>query len=162
MRIFVLLAACSSLSERNDHFDLAVSASDLGARPMTMGGDLCAGMISDKAAHPMTPLAKPALGKTVVDAEFGTTIRRISAVAGSGANAAIVPMYTTISAWNADESLLILYDVSSGNHQLYDGKSYQFLHPLDINPADVEQVYWHVTSQVAGNERAFFLAISRS
>ena len=90
----------------------------------------------------MTALAKPALGKTAVDAEFGTTLRRITAVAGSGANAAIVPMYTTISAWNADESLLILYDVGGGGHQLYDGKSYQLLHPLDINPADVEQVYW--------------------
>jgi hypothetical protein len=104
--------------------------------------DLCAGMVTDKDPHPMTALAKPALGGTVIDAEFGTTIRRITAVAGSGANAAIVPMYTTISAWNADESLLILYSVGGGGHQLYDGKTYQHLRSLDINPADLEQVYW--------------------
>ena len=91
----------------------------------------------------MTTLAKPAIGATVIDAEFGTTIRRITAVAGSGANAAIVPMYTTISAWNADESLLILYSVAGGvGHQLYDGKTYKLLRSLDINPADIEQVYW--------------------
>jgi hypothetical protein len=105
--------------------------------------DLCAGMITDKDPHPMTTLAKPAIGATVIDAEFGTTIRRITAVAGSGANAAIVPMYTTISAWNADESLLILYSVAGGvGHQLYDGKTYKLLRSLDINPADIEQVYW--------------------
>ena len=104
--------------------------------------DLCAGMVTDKDPHPMTALAKPALGGTVIDAEFGTTIRRITAVAGSGANAAIVPMYTTISAWNADESLLILYSVGGGGHQLYDGKTYQPIRSLAINPADLEQVYW--------------------
>ena len=104
--------------------------------------DLCAGMVTDKDPRPMTALAKPALGGTVIDAEFGTTLRRITAVAGSGANAAIVPMYTTISAWNADESLLILYSVGGGGHQLYDGKTYQLIRSLDINPADLEQVYW--------------------
>jgi hypothetical protein len=105
--------------------------------------DLCAGMITDKDPHPMTALAKPAVGATVIDAEFGTTIRRITAVAGSGANAAIVPMYTTISAWNADESLLILYSVAGGvGHQLYHGKTYQLIRSLDISPADLEQVYW--------------------
>ena len=107
--------------------------------------DLCAGMITDKDPHPMTVLAKPALGATVIDGEFGTQIRRITAVAGSGANAAIVPMYTTISAWNADESLLILYSVNGGGHQLYNGKTYQFIRSLDINPPDLEQVYWDTT-----------------
>ena len=103
--------------------------------------DLCAGLVQDKLARPMTTLAKPAVGATVTDAEFGTVIRRITAASGSGA--AIVPMYTTISAWNADESWLILYAVSGGGHQLYNGKTYQFIRALDdINPADIEQVYW--------------------
>jgi len=103
--------------------------------------DLCAGLVQDKLPRPMTALAKPAVGVAVTDAEFGTQIRRITAASGSGA--AIVPMYTTISAWNADESLLILYSVGGGGHQLYNGKTYQFVRALDdINPADVEQVYW--------------------
>jgi hypothetical protein len=87
----------------------------------------------------MTALAKPGVGQTAVDAEFGTTIRRIT---NAGDQHAIVPMYTTISAWNADESYLILYQVGGGNHQLYDGKTYAYVRDLDINPADVEQVYW--------------------
>jgi len=117
-------------------------AAGSGGRTTGASVDLCAGMIKDKAAHPMTTLAQPALGGTVIDAAFGTTIRRITAVAGSGANAGIVPMYTTISAWNADESLLILYSLGGGGHQLCDGKTYQHLRALDIRPADLEQVYW--------------------
>jgi hypothetical protein len=104
--------------------------------------DLCAGLVQDKLPHAMTPLAKPAVGQTVIDAEFGTTIRRITAVAPSGGgDAAIIPLYSTISAWNADESLLMLYDVNRGQ-VLYDGKTYAFIATLDIAPADIEQVYW--------------------
>ncbi len=105
----------------------------------TLNVDLCAGLVTDKEPHPMTALTKPALGATVVDPQFGTTIRRITAVAG--ANQAVVPMYSTVSAWNADESLLILYQIGAG-HQLYDGKSYQPMRALEINPPDLEQVYW--------------------
>src|SRR5215831_8924076 len=101
--------------------------------------DLCAGLVTDKQPRPMTTLAKPALGATATDAEFGTTIRRITAVGGTGANAFIVPMYSTISAWNADESLMILYAGDGTGHQLYDGKSYALIRALDINPADVER-----------------------
>jgi hypothetical protein len=106
--------------------------------------DLCQKLVKDKLPHPMTPLAKPALAQTVIDPQFGTTLRRISAVAPSGANPAIVPLYSTVSAWNADESGLILYHVGFG-HELYDGHTYRFIRALDINPADVEQVYWHTS-----------------
>ena len=108
--------------------------------------DLCSGLIQDKSAHPMTTVAKPALGQVATDAEFGTKMRRITSVSGSGSSAAIVPMYSTISAWNADESKMILLNISSGNHELYDGKTYQFIRSLaEINPPDVEQVYWHTS-----------------
>jgi len=106
--------------------------------------DLCAGLVADKDARPMSALAKPAVGEAVTDPEFGTTIRRVTTVPSSGSNPAIVPMYTTMPAWNADESYLILYSVEQG-HQLYDGRTYAFLRALDISPADVEQVYWHTT-----------------
>ena len=103
--------------------------------------DLCSGLVTDKLAHPMTALAKPAVGQAVKDPQFGSTLRRISAASSGGA---IIPMYSTISAWNADESRLILYKVGS-RHQLYDGKTYQFIRALDISPADIEQVYWHTS-----------------
>jgi hypothetical protein len=117
---------------------------DGGGAPGKGPIDLCAGLVSDLSAHPMTMLAKPALGATVTDAEFGTTIRRITAVAATGSNPAIVPLYTTVSAWNADESKMILFDVS-GTHRLYDGKTYAPIGALDISPADVEQIYWHTS-----------------
>jgi hypothetical protein len=91
----------------------------------------------------MTALDKPLVGEVVTDAEFGTRIRRITAVAATGGSPALRPLYTTISAWNADESRLLLFKVEGGEHQLFDGKTYAFLRTLDISPADVEQVYWH-------------------
>ena len=127
------------------HAKPAGKLSQRPAGPVAEGIDLCAGMVTDKDPHPMTPIGKPALGKTVKDPQFGTKIRRITAVSRSGANAAIVPMYTTVPAWNADESLLILIDVAEGVHKLYDGRTYDFIRTLDIHPADVEQVYWHVS-----------------
>lgn len=107
--------------------------------------DLCAGLVQDKDAHPMTALAKPALGESVTDAEFGTTIRRITSVTSTGSSPAIRPLYSTVSAWNADESRLILYSVEGGGHGLYDGKTYAFIENLEISPPDLEQVYWHTS-----------------
>ena len=107
--------------------------------------DLCQGLVQDKMPRPMTTLAKPEVGKTVVDAEFGTTIRRITAVAASSGSPAIRPLYSTVAAWNADESKMILFSVEAGEHRLYDGKTYAFLGVLDISPAYIEQVYWHTS-----------------
>ena len=103
--------------------------------------DLCDGLVTDTADHPMTPLAQPGLLEAATDPEFGTTIRRVSDVGPGGV---IKPMYSTISGGNADESRLILYEVDGG-HRLHDGKTYAFLGMLDIDPADLEQVYWHTT-----------------
>ncbi|BAU47924.1 hypothetical protein SVA_1357 [Sulfurifustis variabilis] len=110
----------------------------------TASADLCNGLVTDKVAHPMPALAKPALGQTVTDPAFGTTIRRITEVGGTGV---IKPAYSTIPAWNADESYLILYHTNTSNsgHHLYDGKTYQYIRKLDINPPDLEQFYWHTT-----------------
>jgi hypothetical protein len=109
--------------------------------------DLCAGLVQDKAPHPMTSLAKPAVGQTVTDPEFGTTIRRLS---NSGKGNVIKPVYSTVPAWNADESYLVLYhtghNVPGGaGHHLYDGKTYAHLGVLNIDPPDLEQFYWHAT-----------------
>jgi hypothetical protein len=92
----------------------------------------------------MTALAKPPLGKAVSDPEFGALIRRITAVPAAGTNPVVAPLYSTVSAWNADESRLLLYRVGQG-HELYDGRSYRFIRALDIAPVDIEQVYWHTT-----------------
>ncbi len=105
--------------------------------------DLCAGLVQDQAAHPMSPLAPPAKGESVVDPEFGTRIRRITAVPRSeGENAVIKPMYSTVQAWNADESFLVLWHRGKG-HELYDGRTYRFVRSLPlVSPTDLEQVLW--------------------
>ena len=51
-------------------------------------------------------------------------------------------MYSTISAWNADESLLILYAGGGTATSSTTARPTQLIRALDINPADVEQVYW--------------------
>lgn len=110
----------------------------------TASADLCDGLVTDKVPHPMTALDKPVVGGTVSDPQFGTTIRRITNVGGTGI---IKPAYSTVPAWNADESYLILYHTNTSNsgHHLYNGKTYQYIKKLEINPPDLEQFYWHTT-----------------
>lgn len=108
--------------------------------------NLCEGLVQDKQPRPMTALPKPEVGKTVTDAEFGTKIRRITDVTARGGSPAIRPLYSTVSAWNADESRLLLYNVEGGRHELYDGKTYALIRDLsELMPPDVEQIYWHTS-----------------
>ncbi len=103
--------------------------------------DLSVGLsvINDTGNYPMQPKAKPAYLDTIIDPSFGTTIRRISNAPAGGI---IVPMYSTVQAWNADESLMIVYEQGTG-HRLLDGMSYQFIRYLsDLQPDDLEQIFW--------------------
>jgi len=94
----------------------------------------------------MTQEDKPAPGGSYVDKEFRTRITRIT---NAGRDQVITPMYSTIQAWNCDETRLILYRTSTGagssGHDLYDGRSYAFIRELDINPTDLEHVVWSTT-----------------
>ena len=110
---------------------------DAGDEPLNPATALIA---NDLSAHPMQPIGKPDYLQTIIDPSFGTVIRRIS---NAGTGNIIKPMYSTIQAWNADESLMILYDQSNGVHQLLNGFDYTFLRNLDdIRPSDIEQIYW--------------------
>lgn len=95
---------------------------------------------NDLEDHPMQDIAKPGYLDTIIDPSFGTTIRRITnAVDGQ----VIKPMYSTIQAWNTDETYMILYDQGNGVHQLLNGMDYKFIRNLDdVNPDDVEQIFW--------------------
>lgn len=106
-------------------------------------GNLCEGLVQDLGPRPMSPLSRPDVGAAVVDPEFRTRIRRITGVSpAEGANAIIKPMYSTIPAWNADESRLILWHRERG-HELYHGRTYQFIRPLRfVSPSDIEQILW--------------------
>jgi hypothetical protein len=103
----------------------------------------CEGRAQDKSLRPITPLTQPPPGGTYKDPAFGTYITRITAASPSeGENAVIKPMYSTMPAWNADESLLILWHRGKG-HELYQGdEPYRFLRALPIQPTDIEHVLW--------------------
>lgn len=105
--------------------------------------DLGQGYIAnDLEQHPMLPLAKPAYLESVTDPSFlNTKIRRITNAADGNY---IKPMYSTIQAWNADESLMIVY--GGGTHQLLNGQDYTFVRNLtDVYPDDIETLFWSFT-----------------
>ena len=89
-------------------------------------------------------MAKPEPLKPYIDSAFGTRVTRISS---AGPGQVVKPLYNTIQAWNADESLLMLYHTGEGGagHHLYDGKTYAYRGALDISPRDLEEVYWDVS-----------------
>ncbi|MEY4563804.1 MAG: hypothetical protein RLZZ618_3081 [Pseudomonadota bacterium] len=125
----------------------------LAAPPAGAASDLCAGLLTDKDDHPMPRGPKPAKGQTYVDPVFKTRVTRITDVeAETGKPGVRKPLYSTVPAWNADESLLILYQTAGysnsglpSGHLLYDGKTYKFLRQLSFTPADLEHVYWDTT-----------------
>jgi len=108
------------------------------------GQDLSEGLIAnDMNNHPMQDIAKPAYLQTITDPAFGTTIRRIT---DAGAGNIIKPLYSTIQAWNSDESYMVVLDVTNNVHQLLDGMNYTFIRNLDdIAPDDEEQIFWSHT-----------------
>ncbi len=101
--------------------------------------DLCIGLITDKSEKIIQPVTQPNIKESYIDPTFGTRITRITQ---SESSRPIKPMYSTIQAWNSDESYFILYEVGKG-HRLYSGKNYDFISYLDISPSDIEGVYWH-------------------
>jgi len=110
--------------------------------PLTIAAqNLSEGLIvNDLSAHPMQEIDKPEYLSSIIDPSFGTTIRRIS---NAGTGNVIVPMYSTIQAWNADETLMILYNQTEGYHMLLDGFTYEFIRTLeDVSPLDLEQIFW--------------------
>ncbi|MBP7521280.1 MAG: hypothetical protein KA896_12675, partial [Leptothrix sp. (in: Bacteria)] len=73
----------------------------------------------------MTAVTKPTLLGSYTDPNFLTTVRRITdAKAQFNADYA-KPVYSTMPAWNADETYLILYVPGQG-HKLFNGKTYAF------------------------------------
>jgi len=111
------------------------------------GIDVCDGLIQDKQFRQQPHIPKPALGEAITDPVFGTTVRRITAVPVSeGEYAIIKPIYTTIQAWNADESYILLWHRDNGGrlYELYDGKTYQHIRSIhDLNqPTDFEHILW--------------------
>lgn len=116
-----LLSGCSEAAVNNDT------------------SNLCYGMVVDQNSRSMQSLERPGYLKTVLDPAFGSTIRRISQ---AEAGQVIKPIYSTIQAWNSDESYLLIWEQGNG-YQLLDGENYRLIRYIDdIYPGDIEEVFW--------------------
>lgn len=93
----------------------------------------------DAVFQPLT--AKPAVSVPFVDPKFKTQLRRLTDARGQGI-ASIVPQYSKRQAWNADQSILLLF-TGDGAPRLYHGSTYAYLKTLD--GVGGEDVFWHPT-----------------
>lgn len=117
------------------------STSTLNPGSSSSAVNLCQGLrLNDFRNRPMQNLSRPSPGSAYIDPSFGTRVVRISDATRVNSNI-VKTMYSTVQAWNADETRMILYHVGDGHH-LYDGRSYEYISRLNISPADLEQVYW--------------------
>jgi len=119
-------------------------AQQCGTVPEPGYTDLCAGLSNSTSYEMMNRMNKPDLREPVRDRSFGSSIVRIT---DAGQKGVIKPMYSTVQAWNADESLLLLFaDINGKNsHELYDGQTYEWRGTLGFKPGDIEQLFWHAT-----------------
>jgi len=106
--------------------------------------DACERPELDATDIPIPQMEKPSYLQSYTDPGFDSRVVRIT---DSAEGEVTKPLYSTIQAWNADESYLMLYRTGGSeiSHQLYDGRSYVFIKNLDIKPADLEQVFWSRT-----------------
>ncbi|OED41856.1 hypothetical protein AB833_08435 [Chromatiales bacterium (ex Bugula neritina AB1)] len=102
---------------------------------------MCPAGITDARSLSVPYLPKPGVNIPYTDPALGATVVRIT---DSKFAEVRKPAYSTIQAWNADESLMILY--KSGNsgsgHELRDGHSYELIRQLNFSPADIEEFFW--------------------
>lgn len=135
--IALLLGAWAAPSPATQ--DSPASTAGAKATVSTAPIDLCAGLVTDRKVRAVPKMARPPQLTPVNDPAFGSRIIRIT---DSKEREVVKPVYSTIQAWNADESLLILWHRQKG-HQLYDGRTYAYLRDLRLeSPTDIEQVYW--------------------
>jgi len=119
--------------------------------------------VNDQSAQVLAPIDKPKYLSPYTDPSFGTRIIRVS---NSSSGDVHKPLYSTIQSWNADESLLMLFQRGFNNsgYVLLDGHTYEPRGRLNINPADVEEVFWSrfdpnrlfYVSRSRGSESQFF------
>ena len=107
----------------------------------TADASLCEGLITHTQSVSVPLVGKPPLGKYYREPAFKTRVARIT---NAGKGNVTKPMYSTVQAWNSDESLMILFHRhgKQQGHYLYNGYNYSVIRRLDILPSDIEDVFW--------------------
>jgi len=107
----------------------------------------CDGFITSAEEFVVPYLDKPRYLNRYKDPTFDGSVVRVTNSAFSEVRK---PSYSTMQAWNADESLLLLYksanNTSGSGHILLDGHSYAPFRELAIVPSDIEEVFWSHTN----------------
>lgn len=114
-----------------------------GAAHAASSDNLCEGLFTGTERVAVPAVAKPPFMKYFKDPAFGTKVIRIT---NARQSEIFKPTYSSMQAWNADESLLMLYRGGDNPaHVLLDGKTYKPVRELDIVPSDIEEVFWSHT-----------------
>jgi len=97
--------------------------------------------VTDQLPRVVPDLPRPPYLEAYRDPAFQSRVMRIS---DTPRGEIIKTLYSTVQAWNADESRLILYHSGGADagHHLYDGRSYEHLMALPFLPSDVEDLFW--------------------
>ncbi len=103
--------------------------------------EFCEGYVSHTESLTIPSIPKPGYLSSYNDPVFESRVIRIT---DSGFGEVNKPVYSTMQAWNADESLLLLYraGANSPGHKLHDGHTYEFIRNLDVSPPDIEEIFW--------------------
>jgi len=111
-----------------------------GAAHAAASDNLCEGLFTGTERVAVDPVAKPPFMRYYKDPAFGSKVIRITQ---TREGEVMKPAYSSMQAWNEDESLLLLYrGGKDSGHELYDGKTYKPFRKLEIMPSDLEEVYW--------------------
>ena len=106
--------------------------------------NFCDGFVSHADSVVIAQLSKPDYLESYIDPAFGSRVVRITDSAFGEVNK---PAYSSMQAWNSDESYILLYRTGTdgAGHKLLNGHTYEFIRDLDITPSDIEQVFWSHT-----------------
>lgn len=126
---FTAIASCLLLVASTSSYSPAYAA------------DLCVNLVTDKSPRPQPNVPKPSKGQAFKDPVFGSRIIRMTDVRLDFGSNVAKPMYSTVPAWNADESRLVIW-IRDRGHALFDGRTYEYLGMLRVQPSDLEQLYW--------------------
>jgi hypothetical protein len=105
--------------------------------------DLLEGLVTDKTSATVPKAGLLTVGQPFSDPFFHTKIIRLSDCSATSGKVC-KPPYSPTPAWNADESLLMVWHRNPWAYVFYDGRTYKELRRVtSINPNDLEMFWWH-------------------
>ena len=118
-----------------------IGSTFFGASPLAASEELYERFVTHTKNVEIPLVRKPPFMKYYKDPAFGSKVIRIT---NSKMDEVRKPSYSTVQAWNADESLLMIWvrGEEQKGHQLLDGHTYEFVRNLDFVPSDLEDVFW--------------------